>query len=473
MTRVAIVGGGMGGLAAALFLGRRGHRVTLFERDGHRPGHDLDRDFFHWNRPGVPHAVQPHGLLAPVRTVLRAEAPDVYRAALRRGAREHNELDWFDTRPPARPGDDDLVTLRSRRIVLEAALHDAVGREPGIDVRLGEAAEGLLLDRRGKVPQVTGVRSGVREYPAELVLDAAGRRSPVPGWLAGAGCRDAVVENHRVGIAYFCRWYRLRPDGPRDPGRVRAGSVTPFAVGGVFPSDNGVFAASLTVSTADPTRTALRDPEVFERAALTFPAVAAWLALTPEPVSGVLAMGGLHNRWTSLTDADGPVVTGLAGVGDSVAYTNPTMGQGVSMALWAAQWVAHHADGASDPASFTDAYHRWTRRTLRPWFDRQVAADRAEADRLADPARAPSGPATPAARERAALAACALEDPLVMRARAQVRHLVLTADQAYGTEEVRARLAHWLDQHPGFTPSFDGPTRTEWETVTRRPAPTA
>lgn len=469
MTRVAIVGGGMGGLAAALFLGRRGHRVTLFEQDGHRPGRDLDEDFFHWNRPGVPHAVQPHGLLAPVRTVLRAEAPDVYRATLRRGARERNELDWFDERPPARPGDDDLVTLQSRRIVLEAALHDAVDREPGVDVRRGEAAEGLLFNRKDEIPQVTGVRSGAREHPADLVLDAAGRRSPVPGWLAGAGCRDAVVENHRVGIAYFCRWYRLRPDGPRDPGRVRGGSVSPFASGGVFPSDNGVLAASLMVSTADPTRAALRDPGVFERAARMFPAIAAWLALEPEAVSGVLAMGGLHNRWISLADADGPVATGLVGVGDSVAYTNPTTGQGISMALWAAQWVSQHADGAEDPASFTAAYHRWTRRTLRPWFDRQVTADRAQADQLANPARVSADPATPAARERAALAACALEDPLVMRARAKVRHLVLTADQAYGTEEVRARLAHWLDRHPDFTPSFDGPTRAEWEAATAHP----
>lgn len=141
MTRVAIVGGGPGGLAAALFLGRRGHRVTLFERDGHRPGADLDGDFFDWHRPGVPHAVQPHGLLAPVRTVLRAEAPDVYRAMLRMGARERNELDWFAERPPARPGDEDLVTVQTRRIVLEAALHDAVRREPEVDVRLGEPVE--------------------------------------------------------------------------------------------------------------------------------------------------------------------------------------------------------------------------------------------------------------------------------------------------------------------------------------------
>ncbi|MEU9199294.1 NAD(P)-binding protein [Streptomyces sp. NPDC048332] len=492
MTRVAVVGGGIGGLAVALFLGRRGHAVTVLERDGRRPGRDLDADFFAWRRPGVPQAVQPHGLLAPVRTVLREEAPDVYDAMLRMGAGERNELEWFAERPPARPGDADLVTVQTRRIVLEAALHDAVHREPSVDVRLGEPAEGLVVDRHGGgcVPRVTGVRSRSGRHDADLVLDAGGRRSPVPGWLAGAGCRDAVVENHPTGIAYFCRWYRLPPDGPRDPGRVKAGSVAAFAVGGVFPSDNGTFAVFLTVSIADPTRGALLDPEVFERVARTFPAVAAWLGLRPEPLSRVLAMGGLDNRWTGLSDAAGPVVTGLVGVGDAVTHTNPTMGQGVALALWAAQWVAGHAaHAAADPEAFAAGYHHWAGQTLRPWFDVQVAMDRVNEARLSRAARSagavgPAGPTGPAAgpsseagrgvagdpardlaRDMAAVSACSWDDPVVMRARARIRHLVQPADQAYGTAEVRARVASWLAEHPDFTPGYDGPAREEWESA--------
>ncbi|MGW1230758.1 NAD(P)/FAD-dependent oxidoreductase [Streptomyces sp. NPDC002530] len=471
MTGVVVIGGGIGGLATALFLGRRGHRVTVLEREGRRPGRDLDAEFFGRRRPGVPQAVQPHGLLAPVRTVLRAEAPDVYEAMLRLGAREYNELDWFAERPPIRPGDHDLVTVRARRIVLETALHDAVDREPSVEVRRAEPAAGLVLaeQRGGAVPRVTGARSPAARYDAELVVDAGGRRSPVPGWLAGAGCRDAVVESHRTGIAYFSRWYRLRPDGPQGPGRVKPGSVADFAVGGVFPSDNGTFAVLLTVSTADPVRGALRDPEVFERAARTFPAVAAWLALRPEPLSGVLAMGGLDNRWTGLCDAAGPVVTGLVGVGDSVTHTNPTLGQGVALALWAARWTARHAAGAAeDPARFAAAHHRWAVRTLRPWFDVQVAVDRANETRLRSSAAARSPePAAPTAREQAARSACSWEDPVVMRARARVRHLVESADRAYGTEEVREHVARWLAERPDFVPALDGPAREVWEAAVR------
>ncbi|MEU5656668.1 hypothetical protein ABZ802_13735 [Streptomyces sp. NPDC047737] len=38
-----------------------------------------------------------------------------------------------------------------------------------------------------------------------------------------------------------------------------------------------------------------------------------------------------------------------------------------------------------------------------------------------------------------------------------MRHLLLTDDQAYGTDEVRACLAHWREEHPDFAPEFEGP----------------
>ncbi|MFJ8623442.1 FAD-dependent oxidoreductase [Kitasatospora sp. NPDC093550] len=454
MARVAVMGGGISGLATALMLGRRGHPVTVFEQDPRRAGQDLDADFYGWHRPRVPQADQPHGLLAPVRTVLRAELPDVYEDLLARGAREYHEFDWFGEHPPHRAGDEDLVTVRTRRIVLEAALAEAVRREPAVEVRQGVRVSGLAV-REGRPPRVTGVRTADGTHPADLVVDACGRRSPVPGWLTAAGCRPPVVENHRTGITYLCRWYQLRPDGPRHPGQVQNGSAAPFALAGVFPSDNDTFAVNLVLSTADPTRAALTDPAVFEAAARRFPATAAWLALRPQPRSPVLAMAGLDNRWTSLADEHGPVVTGLVNAGDSLVHTNPTMGQGVVLGLWAARHLAAHADRvAADPAG----YHAWAAGELRPWFDAQVAADRANEQRLTDRAPAPD-------RHAAARAACAFDDPVVMRARAQARHLVRTPEEAYGSQEVRERVTAWLAERPDFAPRPEGPTRDQWDAL--------
>ncbi|MFE6051863.1 NAD(P)/FAD-dependent oxidoreductase [Kitasatospora sp. NPDC056446] len=459
-------------------LGRRGHPVTLFEQDAREVGEDLDQDFFRWHRPRVPQAAQPHSFLAPVRTVLRAEAPDVYADLLARGAREYHDFDWFGEHPAHRAGDEELVTLRTRRIALEAALAAAVRREPTVEVRQGSRVDALVFETpeadeaagaagpagargaqtsagEGRPARVTGVRTGTETHRADLVVDASGRRSPVPGWLVAAGCRPPVVESHRTGIAYLCRWYRLRADGPRNPGKVQNGSAAPFAMAGVFPSDNDTFAVSMVLSTGDPTRAALVDPAVFEAVARSFPATAAWLGLDPEPLSDVLPMAGLDNSWTSLVDDAGLVVTGLVNAGDSLVHTNPTLGHGVALGLLAGRHLAGRVDRiAADPTE----YHAWTVRDLRPWFDAQVTADRTNGQRLAE--------ASPISdRRAAALAACAFEDPVVMRARAQVRHLVRSPQEAYGSDEVDRHVTAWLAARPDFAPRHDGPTRDQWDAL--------
>lgn len=49
-----VVGGGLGGLATALLLGRQGHRVTLVERDADPPRGDPDQVFSRWARLDSP-----------------------------------------------------------------------------------------------------------------------------------------------------------------------------------------------------------------------------------------------------------------------------------------------------------------------------------------------------------------------------------------------------------------------------------
>lgn len=388
MAHVLVIGGGLGGLATALLVARHGHTAELFERDTRAPGTALDRDFFGWRRPSVPQANQPHALLGAARNVLRDELPDVHAEMLRLGARERHEMDWFDVRPPARPGDEDLVMLQARRIVLESALATALRAEPGVVARYGEPVTGLLTapeggDGGGRLDggsggsggsgggsraaagvRVTGVTTEAGVYEGDLVVDAGGRRGGAERWLAAVGCRPAVVERHRTGLAYFCRWYRLpegRAEGPRRPWAVTGGS---FAGCAVFPADNRVFAVTLFVHTGDTTRSALRDPEVFERAARAFPPGAAWLDLGAEPLSDVLATGGLDNRWSSLVDERGPVVTGLVPVGDAITHTNPTLGQGTSLTLWAARRVARTAHQDPGSVRFAVEYHGWAVRTL-------------------------------------------------------------------------------------------------------------
>ncbi|MFC5911400.1 FAD-dependent oxidoreductase [Streptacidiphilus monticola] len=143
MVHVAVLGGGISGLAAGLFLARQGHRVTVLEREARQVGTDLDADFLHWHRPRSPQAVQPHSLLGPIRTVLHDVAPDVYKLMLRHGAVERHELARFEPFA-AVAGDEDLVTLRARRIVLEAALGQATRAEPRVHLRTGVDGKDLI-----------------------------------------------------------------------------------------------------------------------------------------------------------------------------------------------------------------------------------------------------------------------------------------------------------------------------------------
>ena len=57
---VAVLGGGLAGLAAALAFGRMGRRVVLLERDPPMEAGDADTLFERWDRAGIAHFRQPH-----------------------------------------------------------------------------------------------------------------------------------------------------------------------------------------------------------------------------------------------------------------------------------------------------------------------------------------------------------------------------------------------------------------------------
>jgi hypothetical protein len=173
-------------------------------------------------------------------------------------------------------------------------------------------------------------------------------------------------------------------------------------------------------------------------------------------------MAGLDNRWSPTADTAGPVVTGLVRVGDALVHTNPTLTQGISLALWAAARVAETAHHATRHEEFAGSYDRWAHTVLKPWFDLQVAADRDNERRLSGTAGAP---VDEEARQEAATFPCALEDPLVMRAWAQARHMVRTPDEAFGSEDVRLRVDCWLKDRTDAPQPPAGPPRGIWESV--------
>ena len=322
---VLVLGGGIAGLAAALMLARDGHRVTVLERDPFPVGDALDSP--EWPRRGIPHFLQPHAFIPRGRTELRAHLPDVYQSLLDTGAWE---VDLREKLPgPAQPEDEELQYLAVRRPLIEWALRRAAVAESGVVVRAGGDVTGLVVEggrvRGAVVDDVT--------VEGDLVVDALGRRTPTPAWLADAGAASPPPEQSDCGVIYYCRYYRQRPGFDLPDGQFLLsprGDLGYFGFA-TFPGDNRTFAALLAVPTGRPEWRPVKDPTVFEAAVALIPPLRAWV--DPEgvdPITPVMPMAGLHN---TIRPIDVPHALRLVPIGDARCHTDPVLAHGLSFAL--------------------------------------------------------------------------------------------------------------------------------------------
>jgi 2-polyprenyl-6-methoxyphenol hydroxylase-like FAD-dependent oxidoreductase len=460
VTRIVVVGGGFAGLAASIFLSRRGHAVTLVERDGPPPDGSADDDAARWRRPGAPQSHQSHVLLGRARRVLAEEAPDVLDALRARGVEDQP----IQLGPEGLPGEYVLLT---RRLVTEGVLRRVVEDDEKIAVRSGEAVIGLRAEA-GAVPRVTGaVLASGEVIEADLVVDAGGRRSALPAWLADLGTRAPVEQFQDLGFFYLTRYYRLSP-GEQMPA-LRLPGVLQLDYAGVlaFPGDNRTFSVSLALSVDDPLRNAMRDLDRHRRFLETVPMTAPLIAVG-EPISELSMMARIENRRRRLVDDSGPIVSGLVSIGDAALHTNPTFGRGTSIAFWHAQHLAHTADKAAhDPVGFATEFDQWTQDNLAIWFDLQVSADGALAERQAAGLRGerlPDGD-DPVSRFVGAAFACAEKDAVVGRAMAKLVHLLAPPAEIFGDPDVAGRVTAFLDSGVDLSRPPDNPTRAEFEAI--------
>ncbi|MET9882650.1 hypothetical protein ABZZ20_05710 [Streptomyces sp. NPDC006430] len=460
MTTTVIAGGGIAGLALALALGGRGHRVRVLERSGPPPDGPVVKSAELWRRPTVPQAVHDHILNALGVRMLRRHAPAVLAAALAEGARL---LDLTTVAPggpggpgPARePGDEDLVTLLVRRPVLDLVLHRAALALPGVTVSHRTTVTGLLLAPSGPTGQrVRGVvTDGGERVTADVVVDASGRRSASRSWLAAAGVPvpDDLTGPSRLHA--FGRFYRLRhPDGP-PPGPLNRGN----AAGGIWghysavlhPADNDVFAITLGALPGDRTMTALRTPGAFTAACRLSPYLAAWVEQdAAQPLGPVRGIGMPPNILRGTASDRRGTVTGLLQAGDAACVTDPMFGRGMSLALAHAFLLADLLE--EHPA----ADHRLSRaaaelveRVLRPWFDQGVHDSWSRVERWRAETGAPPGPApgrpvplVPGQVPAATAAAAAATDRTVWRGITRIQTSLNTPAEVFADGDFLARL---------------------------------
>lgn len=459
--RVVVIGGGVGGLCTAMLLGRDGHEVTLLERDPAPPPGDPREAWAAWERRGVNQFRLLHFFAPGFRQRLEAELPDAVAALDAAGALRFNAMALA---PEAltggyRPGDDEFTALTARRPVAEAALGAAAAAAPNVAVRRGVAVAGLLGEQRaGGIPHVTGVRTEEGEdLPADVVVDATGRRSPLPRWLEALGGRPPLEEVEDSGFVYYGRHFRS-DDGSIPPmlgGLLQAvGSVSLLTL----PADNGTWGVGIITAAGDAALRSLKDNDTWMRVARSFPTVAHWTE--GEVLEDVSAMAKIEDRYRRYVVDGAPVATGVVAVADSWACTNPSLGRGATLGLMHALVLRdslRKVDGVADPTALATAFDDATEATVGPWYRSTLAFDR---HRLREMEAATAGeaydPGDPGWEITQAMQAATGSDPEIFRAFLRIAGVLSLPDDVLAQpgllEKVIEHGSGWRDA-PVFGPS--------------------
>lgn len=397
MPRVVVLGGGIVGLSTGMLLVERGCDVTVVERDTAQIPGSPGAAWQDWDRPGVAQFRQPHYLHPAGSQLFATQLPGVHDALAAAQARRFDVLGLmppFITDRSPRDGDDKFVTLTGRRPVIEYAVASAAAEH--LDIRRGTHATGLLDGAQAAdgVPNVTGVRlADGSELPADLVIDAMGRRSPLPGWLADVGARPPAEEAEDSGFIYYTR--NFRPKDGAEPPPFLTGLQTPFECFSLLtlPGDADTWSVTVYLSTHDPDLKEIRHPGNWQALVAACPLHAH--LLDGVPITDVLAMGGVLDRYRRYVKDGSPVVTGVLSVGDAIACTNPSLGRGMTLGVMhAAGTVDVVGEHLGDPLALALAHDEMTQARIIPWYQNTVALDRA---RLAQLDAAAGRPVTPPA----------------------------------------------------------------------------
>lgn len=363
MSTAVVLGGGFAGVLAAAVLARHADTVVLVEGGRYPPAPGP--------RPGLPQGHHNHVLVAGGVEALEALLPGtagallaggVHRRDLPGGALIRSAAGWFHRHETG------AYLLSGSRWLFDHVVRGRALAAGGVSVRQRTQVLGLT----GEASRVTGaVVAGpdgrVATIPADLVVDATGRRSRAPRWLADLGAPPVGEETVDTGMAYSTRVYRA----PADLAGIPAIMVHPSAATGwpgngatLFPIEGGRWIVTLTGirGSAPPV-----DEAGFTACAygLGSPIIAELMAAA-EPLGGVRPYRATANRRRFA--GRGPRPHGFLAVGDALAAFNPVYSHGMSVAALAALRLAGELERRGLEASAaTDLQAAASAVVERPW----------------------------------------------------------------------------------------------------------
>lgn len=465
MAEIVIAGAGLNGLTLGMLLARDGHRVVVVERDPAPPPMEANALWSGWERRGVNQFRMLHFMLPRWKMLMEAHLREVVDELESRGGLRLNVVAALpeEIRGEQREGDAVFETVTARRPILEAAVAAVAERTSGLTVRRGVALSGLVTvpgDAR-PVPHVAGaITEDGETIRADLVVDACGRRSPLPAWLDAIGTQPPVDEREESGFIYYGRHFRSA-DGTTP--KVLCGLLSHYHSQSILtlPADNGTWGVGFVTSARDGELRGLRDVEVWQRALACYPLVAHWADGDPTD-EGVAVMAGIQDRYRSLVVDDHPVVTGLVTVGDSWACTNPSLGRGASIGMLHSILLRDVLSevGVEDGEKLVRRFHERSCSEVEPLYRMTLDFDRHRLAEIDADIRGESyEPEDPAWAIAKAMSNGSPFDPDVLRGYLSVAALIETPDAVLTRPGLFDRLVELGPNLPRY--STPGPDRAE------------
>ncbi|MGX9790308.1 FAD-dependent oxidoreductase [Mycobacterium sp. MMS18-G62] len=360
-----VIGASLGGLCAARVLSDFYDRVTVFERD------DLpDRPA---NRSAVPQGRHVHLLMARGAQEFESHFPGLLDDMVEAGVpilenrpdcihfgaaghvlgTHHRLQDEFTAYVPSRPHLEWQIRRRVAALDNVDIVHTAVA-EPRYDPSK-QSVTGVLLE--------TG-----EDVATDLVVDAAGRGTRLPVWLAQWGFERPYEETIDVGIGYATHQLRI-PEGLIAEKVIVAGACReqPLGLGMLYYEDGTWGLTTFGVAKVEPPHDfagmcALADE--------ILPAHVAAAIRQGEPIGDVAFHKYPTSRWRRYDKLD-RFPAGILPFGDAVASFNPTFGQGMTMT----SLQAGHLQRALQSGDVIAEFNRATAKTTYPVWTMNAIGD--------------------------------------------------------------------------------------------------